>query len=203
MLDRRALAEHAGVVQQRVEPAEFLLQRGRELRTLRARPFEIERHDRRPRLLGCDDGVVHRFELAHVTPVQQHGGAVRGCRLRDSFADAVARAGDEHDSVSQRVGRGLVGAWVRSGRSSCRSWGPHCTRSILQQTGQPMQDVERTGRSATRLGIVHAHADDFVAVDGRLRAEHRGLAEHRDAALAMTQHCALQQTARAPMVSCP
>ena len=107
MLDRRALAEHAGVVQQRVEPAELLLQRRRELLVfLGSGLLEVERQDRRPRMLGGDDRVVDRFELAHVASVQDHARAVRRCSLRDRLADAVARAGDENDSVAQEVGAG-------------------------------------------------------------------------------------------------
>ena len=145
MLDRRALAEHAGVVQQRVEPAELLLQRRGELLVLVGPGLlEIERHDRRPRLLRCDDGVVDRFELAHVATVQEHGRAVRSSGLRDGFADAVARAGDENNSCqSARRPRAC-----RCGIDPCR----HCTRSVLQQTRQPMQHVQHELRVLRRLG---------------------------------------------------
>src|SRR6185295_10299680 len=76
--------------------------------------LEIQRHDRGPRMVRSDDGVVDGFELANVATMQQHRRAMGSSCLGYGLTDAVARSGDENDSAGQRVGRGFVGAGIHA-----------------------------------------------------------------------------------------
>ena len=106
VLDRAAVAEHARVVQQAVEPAVAGLDLvGERLVLGPLRSLEIELRDRG---LGPErrELLIERVQQLGAAAVQQHGRAVLHERARDGAADAGGRAGHEDHAPGERVGGG-------------------------------------------------------------------------------------------------
>ena len=70
--------------------------------------FQIQRADRRFRITGSFDFIVHGFQLAQRAAQQYYAGAVGGAAQGAGAADAVAGAGDQNDSTLQQIRCGTV-----------------------------------------------------------------------------------------------
>ncbi len=113
MLDGREHAENTGVVDETVEAAIAIHQRGGECVVVRRHGFfQIERRDRRLRPARGFDLRMHGFEPLHVASDQNHRCAVRGASHRKRVPDAASRPRNRDDAAGKLVGADGDGAWV-------------------------------------------------------------------------------------------
>src|SRR5690606_29061240 len=103
-------AEQAGVVQQAVEAAVLGIDAIGEFQVVVPdRAFEVHGVDRRARTAGGKDLVIDLLELVHRAAEQDDGRARLAERDAHRAADAVARAGDQHDAIVHDAGGWFVG----------------------------------------------------------------------------------------------
>ncbi|MCY1427199.1 hypothetical protein D9M71_430350 [compost metagenome] len=109
LFQRRARADDRRVVQQAVQPAEFVLDHGCQFVVLVGQGgFQVERNDGRLGVASGFDLVVDVDEVGFGLAQQQHGCPVGGVGLGGGGADAAACAGDQDHPVLEQFGAGGV-----------------------------------------------------------------------------------------------
>jgi hypothetical protein len=106
--DRRARHEPADEVEEDVDPAEALADRGSGGRGSAFRPQVADRGD--PPVIGQAGRAGHLDETARVGPAQPDATAIRGKRARDDAPERTGGTRDQDDAIARHVQRvGLTG----------------------------------------------------------------------------------------------
>ncbi len=153
LLDRVALAQDTGIVDETVKAAELGGQAvGERGVGVAAGNREVHDGDRGPRRARQGlDLVVHFLELFHVAPVQDDPGAVAGSVDGKRAPDPVARAGYENNAPVEQV----VGVGVGLVIHYCRVLSGESESSSAAGSSSPLSIMVRgTGSSVSSFSSV-------------------------------------------------
>ena len=104
MCDRDQCAEHCGVVQQTIQPSEFLVYSIRQIvEILLRRTLKIHRVDCGLGTTRRLNGIVDLFQVTYRFIQQHHMGTIVCTAFGDSSTDAVAGTGNQDDAVFKKL----------------------------------------------------------------------------------------------------
>ena len=128
-----------------IDAAVLRLQCTRDIgKVLRFGDREIERQNRRLRIIGGEDPVVQRFQLAYHPAVKNDRGALRSAAHGENRAQSATRAGNQYYSAGEppRKLRELrCGSRQRRGEKR-ETAGDDIGKHAMQSQSRPTREVE-------------------------------------------------------------